>query len=70
MPTAVRAVYVPVDSSPTAMTIRVGAAVSAAASGRWSVTGHEFFDSSGSSRLPSSSVGRPNVAGSGSGWAK
>lgn len=55
---------------PTAITTRVGAAVIASTSGRWSLIAQDRSDSSGSSRDPSSSVGIPNAAGSASGCAK
>ncbi len=58
------------DSSPMAITTRVPDASIAATSGRWSLTAQDRSDSSGSSREPSSSVGMPNAAGSGSGCAK
>jgi hypothetical protein len=58
------------DSSPTAITTRVGAAASASTSGRSLLTAQERSDSSGSSREPSSPVGIPNAAGSGAAWAK
>ncbi len=55
---------------PTAITTRVGAPVTASASGRWSLIAQDRSESSGSSRDPSSSVGIPNAAGSGAGCAK
>src|SRR5207237_4146955 len=66
----VRPVNTPSDSSPTAITTRVGEATRASTSGRWLVIAQERSDSSGSSREPSSSAGIPNAAGSGAGWAK
>lgn len=70
MATAVRPVKTRRDSSPAASTIRVGAAVSAATSGRWCTTASARSERRGSSREPSSSVGRPNVAGSAGGRAR
>jgi hypothetical protein len=50
--------------------LRVGAAASASASGRYITIAVDRSDSSGSSREPSSSAGIPNAAGSGSGAEK
>ena len=65
----VRQVKVPLDSMPAATTTRVRADVSLPNLGRYAVTAFETPDSNGSSREPSSSVGMPNIAGSGSGCA-
>jgi hypothetical protein len=67
MANVVRPVNVPRDSSPTAITTRVGAAASASTSGWYSVTAFDRSESNGSSRDPSSSDGIPNMAGSGAG---
>ena len=52
---------------PAAMMTRVDAARSASKSGRYSGSESGSWPSSGSSRDPSSSVGSPNIAGSGAG---
>ena len=51
------------------MTIRVDAARRASKSGSKCVELTMFCPSSASVRVPSSSVGIPNIAGSGPGWA-
>ena len=66
----VRAVTVPADSSPTAMITRVGAARSASTAGRQLGIAQDRSESRGTSRVPSSPAGIPNMAGSGAGWAK
>ncbi len=55
---------------PYAMTMRVGAADSAATSGWYALIALDAPESSGSSRLPSSSAGSPNAVGSGVGAAR